>query len=316
MKIHRRLRVFLISLAIYMAVCCAAGIFIADATLHPGRRPLLEADESQAAAMSAKHQSRLRSVEIPAFGGITLRAWEIRPVHDKGNAVVLFHGLSDNRVGMIGYAELLVSHGFSVLLPDARSHGASGGELATYGLWEADDIYRWLGWLQQNEHPVCMFGLGESMGAAQLLQSLKGNPGLCAVVAESPFSDFREIAYDRVGQFFHTGPWLGRSLLRPVVEVAFQYAHWKFNLQLETVSPREALAQTDIPVLLIHGQQDHNIPVRHSRAIAERNIHVVLWEVSGADHCGAISTAHELFEHKLLDWYDSHSPAKSAVSAD
>jgi uncharacterized protein len=299
----------------YIAISCAAGIFIADATLHPGRRPLLEADESKAAAMSAQHQSTLRRVELSAFEGITLRAWSIRPAHGNGSSVILFHGLSDNRMGMIGYAELLLSHGFSVLLPDARAHGASGGNLATYGLWEADDIRRWLSWLEQNEHPICSFGLGESMGAAQLLQSLKGNHGFCAVVAESPFSDFREIAYDRVGQFFHTGPWLGRSIFRPVVEVAFRYATSKYRLQLGAASPREALAQTDIPVLLFHGQEDRNIPVRHSRAITAHNLHVVLWEVPGADHCGAISTARELFERKLLDWYDSHSPSKSTVTS-
>ncbi len=151
--------------------------------------------------MAQRHNSQLREVEIPAFDGIALRAWEIRPSRENGKAVILFHGLSDNRMGMIGYAEMLTSHGFTVLLPDARAHGASGGELATYGLWEADDIHRWLDWLQQKEQSNCVFGLGESMGAAQLLQSLKDHYGFCAVVGESPFSDFREIAYDRVAVF-------------------------------------------------------------------------------------------------------------------
>ena len=40
-----------------------------------------------------------------------------------GNAAVLLHGLADNRLGMIGYAKLLLAHGYSVLLPDARAHG-------------------------------------------------------------------------------------------------------------------------------------------------------------------------------------------------
>jgi len=265
--------------------------------------------------MAQRHDSHLREVEISAFDGIPLRAWEIRPARENGKAVILFHGLSDNRMGMIGYAEMLVNRGFTVLLPDARAHGASDGQLATYGLWEADDIHRWLDWLQQNEHPSCVFGFGESMGAAQLLQSLKDHQDFCAVVAESPFSDFREIAYDRVGQFFHTGRWLGRSLLRSVIEIAFLRARWKYGLRLEDVSPQQALVRTTVPVLLIHGQQDRNIPVRHSRAIAGHNLHIVLWEVPGADHCGAISTAHELFEQKLLEWYDTHPIEKSAVSA-
>ena len=164
----RRLRPVLLLVAVYTLLCCVSAVFIADATLHPGRRPLLGADRIQAVAITQRHDSHLREVGISAFDGIPLLAWEIRPARENGKSVILFHGLSDNRMGMIGYAEMLVNHGFTVLLPDARAHGASGGELATFGLWEADDIDRWLDWLQQNEHPNCVYGLGESMGAAQL----------------------------------------------------------------------------------------------------------------------------------------------------
>jgi hypothetical protein len=224
-----------------------------------------------------------------------------------GKAVILLHGLSDNRLGMIGYAELFMVHGFSILMPDARAHGASGGQLATYGLLESDDIRRWFDWLQQNQHPGCIFGFAESMGAAQILQSLQSEPHFCAVAAESPFSTFREIAYDRVGQFFHTGPWLGRTVLRPVVEVAFGYARWKYKMNFEQVSPERIVATTKVPVLLIHGQNDSNIPIRHSRRIAADNPTLVLWEVPNADHCGAITTAHQELERKLTDWFNSHS---------
>lgn len=43
-------------------------------------------------------------------------------------------------MGMIGYAELLLTRGSAVLMPDSRAHGQSGGALATYGLLEKDDI--------------------------------------------------------------------------------------------------------------------------------------------------------------------------------
>src|SRR5690242_9331386 len=129
---------------------------------------------------------------------MSLKGWRVRPHTGNGNIVILLHGLSDNRLGMVGYAEILLDHGFSVLMPDARAHGASGGQLATYGLLESEDIRRWVDWSQQSEHPICTFGFGESMGAAQLLQSLQAEPHFCAVAAESAFSTFREIAYDRV----------------------------------------------------------------------------------------------------------------------
>src|SRR5207302_8567209 len=119
--------------------------------------------------------------------GAILSAWSMRPRNSNGKTVMLLHGLGDNRLGMTGYAQVLLSHGFSVLLPDARAHGTSGGQLATYGLLESEDIHRWFEWVQQNQHPTCIFGLAESMGAAQLLQSLQAETRFCAVVAESPF---------------------------------------------------------------------------------------------------------------------------------
>jgi dipeptidyl aminopeptidase/acylaminoacyl peptidase len=287
---------------------------LTEATLHPGRHLLSSDDEMEAREMAQSHDSELTNIAITAQDGATLGAWSIRPANSNGDAVILLHGLADNRVGMTGYAELLLSRGFSVLMPDARAHGTSGGTLATFGLLESEDIHRWLDWLEQNDRPHCIFGLGESMGAALLLQSLRSEGRFCAVAAESPFASFREIGYDRVGQFFHTGPWLGRTLLRPTIEFAFVYARWKYKLDFERVSPENVVAATRIPVFLIHGQIDSNIPVRHSRLIAARNRAVPLWEVPKADHCGAIGADPDEFYKKLTHWFDSHASRQSGLA--
>jgi hypothetical protein len=205
---------------------------------------------------------------------------------------------------MTGYAQILLAHGYTVLLPDSRAHGVSGGSLATFGFLEQDDIHQWVDFLSAEVHPECVYGMGESMGAAMLLQSLPRESRFCAVVAESPFATFREIAYDRMGQPFHLGPWVGRSVLRPVVEIAFLRAHWKYGLRMGEISPEDAVAKSHVPVLLIHGQIDGNIPVRHSRAIHAMAPRTVLWEVPGADHCGALSSARHEFESRVLAWFE------------
>jgi uncharacterized protein len=307
MRLERVLRLAVLFFVGYMALSLVAGVFMADGTIRPSRRLVSAKDEMRVEEMAHSHVSEVADIHIAARDGATLSAWTIRPQNSNGTAVILLHGLSDNRLGMIGYAELLLTHGFSVLMPDARAHGASGGKLATYGLLESDDIHRWFDWLQQNQHPGCIFGFAESMGAAQLLQSLQTEPHFCAVAAESPFSSFREIAYDRVGQFFDTGPWLGRTILRPVVEFAFGYARWKYKMNFEEVSPERIVANTKVPVMLIHGRNDSNIPIRHSRRIAADNPTLILWEVPATDHCGAISTSRQEFEQRLIRWFDSHS---------
>jgi uncharacterized protein len=305
MRPTRRSRRLVLFLILYLTFCSVAGIYVADGTLHPARRPLIQDNETTMREIAHRLDSDLEDVSITTPDAATLSAWTIRPHHSHGDAVILLHGLADNRIGMTGYAQLLLAHGFAVLLPDARAHGASGGQLATYGLLERNDIHQWFDFLIAHAHPHCIFGFGESMGAAELLQSLAVEPRFCAVAAESSFSSFREIAYDRMGQPFHLGPWLGRTLLRPVVEFAFLYSGWKYQLDMRQVSPEDAVAATKVPVLLIHGQIDGNIPLRHSRRIHARNANAVLWEVPNADHCGAISATPREFEQRLFGWFSA-----------
>jgi dipeptidyl aminopeptidase/acylaminoacyl peptidase len=309
---RRLLSRLLLLLCGYGVVSAMIGVFVAEGALHPARRALTSQEESRLRSM-ANNNVAFEAVSIKANDGIQLRAWSLHP-KNQADAVILLHGMGDNRSGMTGYAELLLKYGYSVLMPDARAHGASEGELATYGLLERDDIRRWFEWLELNQSPPCIFGLGESMGAAQLLQAVEEEPRFCAVVAESSFSTFREIAYGRMGQFFQTGPWLGRSILRPVVEAAFLYSRWKYGIRTGRISPEDAVARSQVPILLIHGALDSNIPPRHARKIQGRNNRIILWEVPKADHCGSISTAPDEFAVRLISWFEIHSSQPSDPS--
>jgi len=130
MRLERVLRLAVLFFVGYLALSLVAGVFVAEGTIHPGRRLVSTKDEMQAEEMAHSHDSEVADIHIAARDGATLSAWTIRPRSSNGTAVILLHGLSDNRLGMIGYAELLLGHGFSVLMPDARAHGASGGKLA------------------------------------------------------------------------------------------------------------------------------------------------------------------------------------------
>lgn len=149
------------------------------------------------------------------------------------------------------------------------------------------------------------------MGAAQILQALSREPDFCALVAESPFETFREVSYARFGQPFHLGPWLGRTFFWPTDEVGFLYVRWKYALNLDSASPKEAVRGSTVPVLLIHGTSDRNIPFYNSKDIQAANpMHAVLWLVPGAGHCGAYDVNPEEFGRKILNWFSERS-AKS-----
>lgn len=314
MKRMRSLLGWTLSLvAVWFIVCSAIGVLATEWALHPGRRVLGPDSQAQAQAVAQRNHANLAEVSVVAGDGVPLRGWSIRPVHGNGNTVILLHGVADNRAGMLGNAELLLGHGYSVLLPDARAHGTSGGDLATYGVKEAADVHRWFDWIQRSEASRCIDGLGESMGAALLLQSLRTTPGFCAVVAESSFASFREASYDRLGEKLHAGAWAGRTLLRPAVEVGFLYARWKYGIDFEQASPENAVADSRVPVLLIHGLRDTNLPPRHSEEIqvhsSARKPSVSLWEPAEAGHCGAAGAEPAEFERRVTGWFESHDAA-------
>lgn len=284
------------------------GIGLGWMALHPYKHPVTPGEERNARASALENNVEFRDIETAAADGAVLRAWFMRPEQPNGDAVILLHGVGDNRMGTYGYGKRLAQHNYTVLMPDARAHGSSGGELATYGLKESDDIHRWVEWIEASEHPRCIFGLGESMGAAQLLQALPKEPRFCAVIAESPFATFREVAYARFGRQFHTAPWLGRTFFRPTVDVGFFYVRLRYGLNMEAASPENAIVGTRIPVLLIHGLNDTNIPPYHSDLIQARNpSDVVVWKVPGALHTGAHAVAPQEFEQRVLGWFAEHS---------
>jgi uncharacterized protein len=300
-----RVRRLLLRLVIYYATATIAiAVVLGEMAFHPERVAVDERQSAQAAAAGVG--AVLEDVSLTAADGARLQAWFANPANANGDAVILLHGIGDNRQGMMAFAELFLSNGYAVLVPDSRAQGASGGRFPTYGLKEVDDVHRWFKWLESRKHPNCVFGMGESMGAAIVLQAVKTTP-FCAVVAESAFASFRQIAYIRVGQVFHAGSWLGRVALRPAVELAFLYGKLTRGVNLATVSPEQSVIGSRTPILLIHGLADRNIPPQQSETVRAHNAaDISLWEVPGAGHCGAVNVAYREFNSRVLEWFASH----------
>ena len=233
-----------------------------------------------------------------------MKGWFIQPPETNGAVVILLHGVTDNREGVAGFAPMCLKAGYSVLIPDARAHGQSGGAVATYGLKERYDILQWTRWLKPSG---CVYLFGESMGAAIALQATEVTPGLCAVAVESPFSTFREIAYDRMAQHTPFGTWFWRSVGRPVIEIALLYARERYGVDLTKANPEDAMEHSKVPALLIAGTIDRNIPMRHSAELVRTSgSHAQMWVVDGADHGGAVSVAHDEFQRRVLSWFHEH----------
>lgn len=269
-------------------LCWFAGVILCEGALHPPRRPV----PSNASA---------REVQVTARDGVVLRAWLFQPEKPNGDAVLILHGIADSRAGQVGLARMFLDHGYAALVPDSRANGESGGSLETYGLLESDDVHRWVSWLIENEHPRHVFGIGQSLGGAVLIESLKVEPRFGAIVADSAFASFERIARDRVAERLPLPPEIGRALAAPPVWAGFLYARLRYELDFRQASPAAALAHSTTPVLLIQGLNDRQTPPIHAEILAASNPRfATLWLVPGAGHTGAFGTAPQEFQNRVL----------------
>ena len=313
---RRLLKAIAILFSAYLLLSIIAGITIADASLKLHHLPLRHRQEVQA-IVAERYHAQLHDVTIPAADGILLKAWYIHPTKFNGSAAVLLHGITDNREGVAGYARLLLDNGYAVLLPDARGHGESGGDIATYGIQETDDIHRWVSWIYVHDPPPsnCVYGFGESYSAALMLQSLAEETRYCAVAVESSFSTAREMSYERISGPLHLGPWFGRTLGTPVIGAAVLYARLRYGVDLLRPSPMNALEHSSTPVLLIHGMKDRTVSPHHALLLAHAAPeHVQLWLVPNAWHTGAWSASPREFEATLLWWFGAHKATATSTT--
>ena len=299
-------------LVTYLVVCIGFGMALGHLSVRLPRRAAGRSEQVSDRWLQQFGASR-KDVQIRAADGAALRAWYAAPSHPNGRSVLLLHGIGGNRLDMSGFADMFLAQGYAVLLPDSRAHGDSGGELATYGILERDDVRRWTEWLRKTA-PGCTFLLGESMGAAIGLQATAITPQLCAVAVEDPYAHFRELAPERMGEVFHTGTLLWKTLARPVIDVAILYAAARYRLWLPEADPMHALEQSHVPALLITGTKDLNIPMHHAQELQQTcSTRCALWVVKGADHGGASSVAGREFNLRILQWFAGHDSDRSPL---
>jgi alpha-beta hydrolase superfamily lysophospholipase len=305
-----------------------------------------EADASLAVTGASRED-----FDVHAPDGSLLRGWKVRPRNPNGSWILLFHGVADNRVGVIGQSEFLLRAGYSVVMMDARAHGASGGPIATYGWLERNDTRAIIDELVRSEvgryaneqlrsgklrlepaedadlqkpiqppiplpgAPLHIFALGESMGAGIALQSAAADPRIEAVVAEAPFANLREAAYDYAG--LRKYPWLGKTLFAPGTWTLLYRDEKLAGFPVAEVSPVKAVAPRAFPVLLICDELDVALPCRHAEMIyAAARGPKQLWVVPRAFHTAAYGFEPEEFRRRVLNFFATYAAANPAASRD
>ena len=219
-------------------------------------------------------------VSLRAADGTELFAWWLPARGEARGAVLFLHGNAENISTHFANVAWMPAAGFGVLALDYRGYGGSEGRPSLAGAQlDIDAAMREL--VERPEtraKPIVV--LGQSLGGALAIYYVahsRYRGRVCALVADSAFSDYRAIASEKLAAFALTWPlqWL------PALTVDNDYSPAR---SVQAVSP--------IPLLLIHGEADTIVPPHHSQRLFELAAQPkALWLVPGAGHIQALREA-------------------------
>jgi pimeloyl-ACP methyl ester carboxylesterase len=193
--------------------------------------------------------------------------------HGAGSkTALLVHGWGSRSTQLGSYAESLISAGYCVYSLDGPAHGESTGS-STDMIEFANGVA--LAAEQLSDLDVVV---GHSFGAAcTLLATDRFALKTKRLVLISCFADVRFIM-EAFARFFRIG--------MPVVDdMRRQLEHrYKNTVRLDQVSPRLLIRNYRKPVLLIHDQDDEEVPIEHARTLQSGNANVRLFATEKLGH--------------------------------
>jgi pimeloyl-ACP methyl ester carboxylesterase len=201
---------------------------------------------------------REHTVAVP---GAQLSVLQLK-LRDPKGVVFFLHGNGGNLAGWFSNADFYRDARFDLVMPDYRGYGKSTGAITSAQQLRADVRAVWNAFAQEYQgRRLVLYGrsLGTAL-AADLAEQLSREgraPDLTVLV--SPYTSLRELTAD----FY---PWVPGALLR---------------YPLDTGSHLGGIGS---PVLLVHGDRDTLIALRHSQRLQQVLPSARLLVVPGAGH--------------------------------
>ena len=209
-----------------------------------------------------------REITITASDGVKLVGHYFER---KKNApiIIFFHGLwSDSYVCGVPIYRITEEHEWNLLLVSMRAHGESGGNISTLGVLERYDCCDWANWVASEfGEQVPIYLMGISMGGAiALMSSDLGLPkSVCGIIDDAGFtSPLEMIRVNSEDKLYHNGILI--SLFAQFVNTGARI-FGGFNLEDENSC--NAVSKTNVPILIIHGDEDTQAPLSMANRIYE-----------------------------------------------
>ena len=225
------------------------------------------------------------------------------PCENPQRIVLAMHGWRSawNRdFGMI--ADFLHQNRCSILFAEQRGQGESGGNCMGLGALERYDCADWAAWLSEKEPKLPIYLAGVSMGATTVLLAA-GLPlpeQVRGIIADCGFTSPYDIGKHVVRNNLH----MSFSLR---ARAADRLCRRKNHEGIRSCSTVDALRDSQIPVLFVHGTDDSFVPVsmtykNYEACTAPKELLIV----PGAEHGMSYFTEPERYQKALQDFWNRY----------
>lgn len=244
--------------------------------------------------------NEFETVEITSHDGVRL----VGHWHRCGNSkrvIIAMHGWRSNWDRDFGaVADFWFNNNCDVLFAEQRAQNNSGGEYMGFGMLERHDCPDWIDWVNQQtgeQLPIYLSGL--SMGASTVLMATELDlaENVCGVIADCGFTSPHDIWKHVAENNLHMSYGLREK-------IADSMCQKKIHMGTKDCSAPEALKRSKVPVLFIHGTDDHFVPVEMTYENYKAcNSPKRLFVVPGAEHGMSYRTDREGYEEAVRKFW-------------